>query len=94
MIFISFPVHTYIHITLLSESGVSSGWQLIATGTMAYADPDRIILKKIVLSGIPIRVRKKYAVVKHMFRETQVSYIHSLSLTYLLEHIHQLRAYL
>ena len=63
---------------------------LIATGTLLSIDPDRIILKKvllyirepavylhfgkltisplqIVLTGIPIRVRKRYAVIKHMF---------------------------
>jgi pre-rRNA-processing protein TSR1 len=30
-------------------------------------DPDRIVLKKIVLSGFPVRVKKRGAVVKHMF---------------------------
>lgn len=29
--------------------------------------PDRIVLKKIVLSGFPVRVKKRGGVVKHMF---------------------------
>lgn len=40
---------------------------LVATGTLLGVDPDRIVLKKIVLTGYPIRVRKRKAVVKHMF---------------------------
>ena len=44
---------------------------LVATGTMSSVDPDRIILKKIVLTGIPIRVRKRFAVVKHLFHDPQ-----------------------
>lgn len=39
---------------------------LVATGTLMSVDPDRIILKKVILTGIPIRVRKRMAVVKHM----------------------------
>jgi len=40
---------------------------LIGTGSLGGVDPDRIILKKVILTGHPIRVRKKFAVVKHMF---------------------------
>jgi pre-rRNA-processing protein TSR1 len=45
---------------------------LIATGSLASVDPDRIILKKIILTGLPVRVRKRFAVVKHMFYDPQV----------------------
>eukprot|EP01041_Mallomonas_annulata_P001443 gene1443-2777_t len=30
-------------------------------------DPDRIVLKKVILTGHPVRARKRYAVVKHLF---------------------------
>jgi pre-rRNA-processing protein TSR1 len=41
--------------------------QLVATGTMQNPNPDRVVLKKIVLSGYPVKVHKKKAVVKYMF---------------------------
>jgi len=48
--------------------------QLIASGNLASVDADRIIIKKIILSGFPVRVRKRYAVVKHMFYSPEVSF--------------------
>ncbi len=39
---------------------------LVATGSLAKVDPDRIMLKKVVLTGLPLRVRQRAAVVKHM----------------------------
>mmetsp|Transcript_5832 Transcript_5832/g.12863 ORF Transcript_5832/g.12863 Transcript_5832/m.12863 type:complete len:934 (+) Transcript_5832:171-2972(+) len=47
--------------------GSGAGWELVATGSLMSVDPDRITLKKIILTGFPIRVRKKFAVVKHLF---------------------------
>lgn len=44
---------------------------LVATGTLLGVDPDRVVLKKIVLTGYPIRVRKRKAVVKHMFHRPE-----------------------
>ena len=41
----------------------------MGTGTVGGVDPDRIILKKVILTGHPIRVRKKFAVVKHLFHD-------------------------
>lgn len=41
--------------------------ELVASGTLHAVDPDRIILKRIVLTGYPIRVKRRSAVVKHMF---------------------------
>jgi pre-rRNA-processing protein TSR1 len=40
---------------------------LIATGCVQSIDPNRIILKRIVLSGHPYRSNKKNAVVRYMF---------------------------
>mmetsp|Transcript_15065 Transcript_15065/g.25107 ORF Transcript_15065/g.25107 Transcript_15065/m.25107 type:complete len:780 (-) Transcript_15065:312-2651(-) len=49
----------------------AAGWQLVATGSLHSVEPDRIMLKKVVLTGFPIRVRKKFAVVKHLFYDPQ-----------------------
>jgi pre-rRNA-processing protein TSR1 len=45
--------------------------ELVATGNLASVDPDRIILKRIILTGVPVRVRKRFAVVKYMFYDPQ-----------------------
>lgn len=48
---------------------------LIATGVMDAVDPDRIILKKAILTGVPVRVKKRFGVVRYMFNEpTDVKY--------------------
>eukprot|EP00878_Enallax_costatus_P016642 GHUV01017461.1.p1 GENE.GHUV01017461.1~~GHUV01017461.1.p1 ORF type:complete len:207 (+),score=58.89 GHUV01017461.1:1212-1832(+) len=41
--------------------------QLAATGALRSVDPDRLVIKKIVLSGYPVRVHKTRAVVRLMF---------------------------
>ena len=41
--------------------------KLVATGSLGSVDPDRISLKKVILTGYPMRIKKKFAVVKHMF---------------------------
>lgn len=42
-------------------------YRLVATGTVYKADPDRVIVKKIVLSGHPYKINKKSVVVRYMF---------------------------
>eukprot|EP00245_Coleochaete_scutata_P001539 TRINITY_DN1191_c0_g3_i1.p1 TRINITY_DN1191_c0_g3~~TRINITY_DN1191_c0_g3_i1.p1 ORF type:complete len:496 (-),score=114.54 TRINITY_DN1191_c0_g3_i1:351-1775(-) len=44
---------------------------LVAAGSVRGADPDRIILKKIILSGYPLRVQKRKAVVRYMFHNPE-----------------------
>ncbi len=45
----------------------SNNTDVVASGTVLDNNPDRIVLKKIVLSGHPIRTKKSWAVVRYMF---------------------------
>ena len=40
---------------------------MVATGVLTSVNPDRIVLKKVMLTGYPVRARKRFAVVKYMF---------------------------
>ena len=42
-------------------------YKLVATGSCMGVDPDRIIVKRILLTGIPIKIKRRNAVVKSMF---------------------------
>jgi pre-rRNA-processing protein TSR1 len=41
--------------------------ELVAWGSYLGADPDRVLVKRIVLTGYPVGVHKRSAVVKRMF---------------------------
>ena len=41
--------------------------QLVAIGSIVKSSTDDIILKKIILTGNPFKVRRKLATVRHMF---------------------------
>lgn len=45
--------------------------RLAASGSLRSCDPDRIMLKKIVLSGFPVKVHKTKAVVRFMFHNPE-----------------------
>eukprot|EP00854_Cymbomonas_tetramitiformis_P023245 gene23246-28133_t len=40
---------------------------LVFTGSLRGADPDRIVLKRIILTGIPYKVHKRKVTVQYMF---------------------------
>ncbi|XP_029634868.1 pre-rRNA-processing protein TSR1 homolog [Octopus sinensis] len=60
---VTFPPAT----VLVFKQSPSGDHDLIATGTVMSADPNRIITKRIVLSGHPFKINKKAAVVRYMF---------------------------
>ncbi|KAL7293972.1 hypothetical protein TKK_0012551 [Trichogramma kaykai] len=41
--------------------------ELLATGTLLSVTPDRMVIKRVVLSGYPFKVNKKSAVIRFMF---------------------------
>lgn len=51
------------------EDALSDVPKLAATGSLKGCNPDRIILKKIVLTGYPVRVHKRKCTVKYMFHD-------------------------
>jgi len=44
--------------------------QLVGTGQVDAVDPDRLIIKRILLTGYPVKVHKRSATVKYMFFNT------------------------
>lgn len=58
---------TYPPMPVLFWKASEDGIYLAATGTVLNIDPDRIVLKKIILTGHPKRATKKRVVVKNMF---------------------------
>lgn len=54
----------------VSQGGGELGYQppqLIAVGTVLNVDPSRLILERVVLTGIPCKIHKKTAVIRDMF---------------------------
>jgi pre-rRNA-processing protein TSR1 len=52
---------------LVFREGTAGGTKFVALGSMIGADADRIVVKRIVLTGYPTRVHKRHATVKYMF---------------------------
>jgi len=45
--------------------------QMVAVGSMLGADADRIVVKRVILTGYPVRVHKRHATVKYMFYDPE-----------------------
>ena len=52
---------------LVFRKGNAGNTQFVVLGSMMGADADRIVVKRIVLTGYPTRVQWRHAVVKYMF---------------------------
>jgi len=50
-----------------SEAALSSKRILVAVGSVVCADPDRVVLKRTILSGFPVKVSRSFAMVQYMF---------------------------
>ncbi|KAI3464702.1 hypothetical protein Pfo_021365 [Paulownia fortunei] len=61
---ISFPS---VPLIALKSQGEDTSPAIAAVGSLRTVDPDRIILKKIILTGYPQRVSKSKATVRYMF---------------------------
>lgn len=49
------------------KSPVDGKFNLVATGSLKSCNPDRVIVKKIVLTGFPVKAHRSKAVVRSMF---------------------------
>ncbi|KAI5062820.1 hypothetical protein GOP47_0021367 [Adiantum capillus-veneris] len=58
-------------LVVFKETGIGERLTLAASGSLKSVDPDRIVLKKIVLSGYPQRVQKQRAVIRFMFHNPE-----------------------
>ncbi|CAK9866951.1 unnamed protein product [Sphagnum jensenii] len=65
------PLLVFKEATLGDRRGAAGAATLVASGSLRSVDPDRIILKKITLSGYPHRVSKRKAVVRFMFHNPE-----------------------
>ncbi|KAL3641088.1 hypothetical protein CASFOL_016056 [Castilleja foliolosa] len=55
----------------LKSQGQDSSSSVAAVGSLKTVDPDRIVLKKIILTGYPQRVSKSKATVRYMFHNPE-----------------------
>jgi len=47
----------------------------VATGTLYKVDPDRVVVKRIALSGHPFRINKRAVTVRYMFFQPGIAFV-------------------
>jgi len=62
---------TYTPCPVLVFRTINETKELVAFGSMIGADADRTIVKRIILTGYPVRVHKRFASVKYMFSDPE-----------------------
>eukprot|EP00535_Pseudo-nitzschia_heimii_P007215 CAMPEP_0197177190 /NCGR_PEP_ID=MMETSP1423-20130617/2891_1 /TAXON_ID=476441 /ORGANISM="Pseudo-nitzschia heimii, Strain UNC1101" /LENGTH=921 /DNA_ID=CAMNT_0042626709 /DNA_START=91 /DNA_END=2856 /DNA_ORIENTATION=+ len=62
---------TYTPCPVLVFRTINDTKELVAYGSMIGADADRTIVKRIILTGYPVRVHKRFASVKYMFNDPE-----------------------
>mmetsp|Transcript_10575 Transcript_10575/g.26680 ORF Transcript_10575/g.26680 Transcript_10575/m.26680 type:complete len:909 (+) Transcript_10575:109-2835(+) len=62
---------TYTPCPVLVFRTINGKKELVAFGSMIGADADRTIVKRIILTGYPVRVHKRWASVKYMFTDPE-----------------------
>lgn len=62
---------TYTPCPVLVFRTINGTKELVAFGSMIGADADRTIVKRIILTGYPVRVHKRFASVKYMFNDPE-----------------------
>jgi len=62
---------TYTPCPVLVFRTINGMKELVAFGSMIGADADRTIVKRIILTGYPVRVHKRHASVKYMFSDPE-----------------------
>lgn len=45
--------------------------ELVASGTVMSVNPDRVVLKRVVITGTPVKVKRRKAVVRYMFHSPE-----------------------
>lgn len=58
---------TFPPASVLVFKETDKGHDLIANGTLLAVDPNRLVIKRVVLSGHPYKINKKMAVIRYMF---------------------------
>uniref|UniRef100_A0A7S3QW21 Bms1-type G domain-containing protein n=1 Tax=Dunaliella tertiolecta TaxID=3047 RepID=A0A7S3QW21_DUNTE len=61
--------YTPLPVLAFKSDPLGGPMQLVAAGAVRSCDPERIVLKKVVLTGYPVRVHKKRATVRFMFHD-------------------------
>ena len=75
------PIILFTHKTL-DNNNIENKLSFCGTGSTLEANDKKVILKKIVLTGYPVKIKKKKAIVRYMFfNPSDVNYFKPIQLT-------------